>query len=72
MGIFDLFKKGDKKSDVLNTDNGILGPTFLEGFTEHIDNPKDLHSHEWRRKLRTAKALRKIQNQILRSASRGL
>jgi len=61
MGIFDLFNKGDNKSDILNTDNGILGPTFLEGFTEHIDNPKDLHSHEWRRKLRTASANRKFK-----------
>ena len=61
MGIFDLFNKGDNKSDILNTDNGILGPTFLKGFTEHIDNPKDLHSHEWRRKLRTASANRKFK-----------
>ena len=61
MGIFDLFNKGDNKSDILNTDNGILGPTFLKGFTEHIDNPKDLNSHEWRRKLRTASANRKFK-----------
>ncbi|WP_424003490.1 hypothetical protein [Maribacter sp. IgM3_T14_3] len=61
MGIFDLFKKGNNKSDILNTDNGILGPIFLKGFTEHIDNPKDLHSHEWRRELRTATVNRKFK-----------
>lgn len=54
MGIFDLFKKGNNKSGILNTDNGILGPTFLDGLTEHIENPKNFHSHEWRRKLRNA------------------
>lgn len=33
------------------TDNGVVGPTFLEGFTEHITNPVGLHDHEWRRRL---------------------
>jgi len=54
MGIFDLFKKGSNKSDVLNTYNGISGPTFLDDFTVHIENPKKLHSHEWRRKLKSS------------------
>ncbi|MEP2279873.1 hypothetical protein [Maribacter sp.] len=51
MGIFGMSKKGSNKSHVFDTDNGVLGPTFLEGITEHIENPKELHSHEWRRKL---------------------
>ena len=52
MAIFDMFKKNNKSINSI-TDNGILGPTFLDGLTEHIVNPKDLHSHEWRRKLKT-------------------
>ena len=52
MAIFDMFKKNNKSINS-TTDNGILGPTFLEGLTEHIVNPKDIHSHEWRRKLKT-------------------
>ncbi|WP_298311108.1 hypothetical protein [uncultured Aquimarina sp.] len=52
MGIFDIFKK-EKKTSKSSTYNGILGPTFLEGNVEHILNPEKLHSHEWRRKLKT-------------------
>jgi len=52
MGLFDIFKK-DKDSNVSTTDNGVSGPTFLEGLTEHIENPKNLLSHEWRRRLIT-------------------
>ena len=52
MAIFDINKKNNKSSNS-TTGNGILGPTFLDGLTEHIENPKDLHSHEWRRKLKT-------------------
>lgn len=52
MGLLDIFKK-DKKSNNLTTDNGVLGPTFLDGLTEHIQNPKNLLSHEWRRRLKT-------------------
>ena len=52
MAIFNMFKKNNKFSNS-TTDNGISGPTFLDGLTEHIANPKDLHSHEWRRKLKT-------------------
>lgn len=47
-----MFKK-DNKSSNSTTNNGVLGPAFLDGLTEHIQNPKDLHSYEWRRKLRT-------------------
>ncbi len=52
MGLFDLFKKKENSS-IPTTDNGILGPTFFDGLATHIDNPKDLHSHEWRRQLKT-------------------
>ena len=52
MGLFDLFKKKENSS-ITTTDNGILGPTFFDGLTTHIENPKDLHSHEWRRQLKT-------------------
>ena len=33
------------------TDNGVPGPTFLVGLTEHISDPQNLHDHEWRRRL---------------------
>lgn len=49
MGLFDFFKKSDT-----TTDNGILGPTHLDGFTEHIQNPKGLENIEWRRKIRSS------------------
>jgi len=52
MKFLDLFKK-NKKNNYATTDNGILGPTFLDGLTEHIENPSDLLSHEWRRRLKT-------------------
>ncbi len=52
MGLFDLFKKKENSS-IPTTDNGILGPTFFDGLTTHIENPRDLHSHEWRRQLKT-------------------
>ena len=61
MGIFDLFKKGSNKSDVLNTDNGISGPTFLDSLTELIENPKELHLHEWRRKLKSSSGNTKLK-----------
>lgn len=51
MGIFDIFKNNKV---VKSTDNGILGPTFLEMFTEHIQNPDKLETHEWRRKLKSS------------------
>jgi hypothetical protein len=50
MGLFDIFKK-EPKTNISTTENGILGPTYFDGLTKHIDNPKDLHSTEWRRKL---------------------
>lgn len=52
MGLYAIFKKSSKQPNS-TTDNGVLGPTFLDGLTEHIQNPKDLHSHEWRRQLKT-------------------
>jgi hypothetical protein len=52
MGLLDIFKKNNDPK-ILTTDNEVLGPTFLEGLTEHIQNPKDLHSHEWRRRVKT-------------------
>lgn len=61
MGIFDIFKKTDKNPNNFTTENGILGPTFLEGLTEHIQNPKKLHSHEWRRKLKATSGQTKFK-----------
>lgn len=51
MGIFDIFKR-EKHPKNSTTDNGVLGPVYLEGFTEHIENPINLISHEWRRRLK--------------------
>ncbi len=53
MGFLDIFKKDNKTKDS-TTDNGVPGPSFLDDFTEQIQNPKDVHSHEWRRQLKTA------------------
>ena len=33
----------------------------MDGFTAHIDNPKDLHSHEWRRRLKTSSGQTKFK-----------
>lgn len=60
MGLFDIFKKKDKK-DPSTTDNGIPGPTFLDGLTEHIAHPHDLQKHEWRRTLKAASGQRKFK-----------
>lgn len=60
MGIFNFLKK-EGKSKNTNTNNGVLGPTFLDGCTIQIDNPKDLHSHEWRRKLKTSSGQTKFK-----------
>ena len=49
MGIFDTFKK---KAN-FTTDNGVLGPTFFDDLTVHIQNPEDLQFGEWRRQLKT-------------------
>jgi hypothetical protein len=43
------------------TDNEVLGPTFLDGLTEHIQNPRDLHSHEWRRQLKSTSGEKKFK-----------
>jgi len=50
MGLLSLFVKPRPA----NTDNRIPGPTFLEGITAHIEQPRNLLPNEWRRKLRTA------------------
>ncbi len=60
MGILDIFKK-DNKPFNSTTDNGVLGPTFLDGLTENFENPKELHSHEWRRKLKTTSGQTKFK-----------
>ncbi len=52
MAIFDTFKKHNKSNNS-STDNGILGPTYLDGLTEHIENSKGLFYSEWRRKLKS-------------------
>lgn len=49
MGLFSLFVKPRPAT----TDNKVPGPTFLEGITTHIENPRHLRSHEWRRRLCT-------------------
>jgi hypothetical protein len=43
------------------TDNGIPGPIFLEGLTEQITDPSDLHDHEWRRRLRSQSGKNKFR-----------
>lgn len=60
MGFFNLFKRKpestkplDTKKTAATTDNGVQGPTFLDGLTEQISNPKGLKPFEWRRQLRT-------------------
>ncbi|MEO7308375.1 MAG: hypothetical protein ABIR78_13570 [Ferruginibacter sp.] len=50
MGLFDFLKK-DKTTSTLTTDNGLLGPTYLEEFTQHIIDAKKVEPFEWRRKL---------------------
>lgn len=52
MGLLDIFRKR-QESPKSTTNNGVLGPTFLKGLTEHIENPKDLRLNEWRRRLKT-------------------
>lgn len=51
MGLFDFLKKDKTTSSTLTTDNGLLGPTYLEDFTQHIIDPKKVEPFEWRRKL---------------------
>lgn len=58
MGLFNIFNT-DRKTGT--TDNGVLGPTFLDGLTEQIVGPKNLQKHEWRRKLRAKSGQRKFK-----------
>jgi hypothetical protein len=53
MAFFNFFQK-DHKASNSTTENGVLGPTYLDGLTGHIQNPNDLHDHEWRRQLKSA------------------
>ena len=54
MGLFNIFGKAKEKTESQTTDNGVAGPTYFDGVTEHIVAPKNLQSHEWRRKLKSA------------------
>jgi hypothetical protein len=49
MYLFNFFKK--RLPD--NSDNGVLGPNYLEGYTKTIPQPKHLKPYEWRRQLAT-------------------
>ena len=60
MGILDIFKKNNKPNN-LTTDNGVLGPTSLDGLTEPIQKPQDPHTHEWRRQLKTTSGNKKFK-----------
>jgi hypothetical protein len=60
MGLFDIFKKEDKPNNS-TTDNGVLGPTFLDGLTEQIVNPKKLEKFEWRRQLKSSSGQTKFK-----------
>lgn len=60
MSIFNLFKK-DKQPNKPGTDNGVPGPTWLEGMTAHIQDPQKLLVHEWRRQLQTPGGLTSFQ-----------
>lgn len=53
MGLFDLFK-GKNKNIKSAAGNGIAGPTYFEGLTEDIIDPKGLLPHEWRRQLKSS------------------
>ena len=53
MGLFEFFKR-DRNNVKSPTDKGImLGPTFFDGWTEPVKDPKKLLPHEWRGKLKT-------------------
>ena len=58
MGLFDSFRK---KATTEDSDNGVPGPTFLEGKVKLVENPVKLLSHEWRRKLQLDNHLFKIR-----------
>jgi len=48
MNFLNFFNKKDPKRISANE---LLGPTYLEGFTEKIVNPVGLSKNEWKRKL---------------------
>jgi len=51
MGLLDIFR-ANTKPNLSTTDKGILGPTYLEGLTEHIVSPKNLGTREWRMRIK--------------------
>ncbi|MRG44094.1 hypothetical protein GFS24_03165 [Chitinophaga sp. SYP-B3965] len=53
MGLFNFLKR--------KTDNGILSPTFLEGFTAPVQHRSKLGDKEWRRKIQTASGQTKFR-----------
>lgn len=59
MGLLDGFFK--KRETIEDSDNGILGPTFLDGKVKLVENPVKLLSHEWRRQLQLSNHLFKIR-----------
>ena len=48
------FKFGDKNERPKDSDNGILGFTHLDQFTEVVKNPGNLKKFEWRRSLKSS------------------
>ncbi len=50
--LFRLFKS-EKKTPKIATDNDVLGPLYLNGFTESI-NAKCVQTFEWRRQIKSA------------------
>jgi hypothetical protein len=58
MGLFDSFKKRVTTED---SDNGVPGPTFLQGRVKVVENPVKLLGHEWRRQLQLDNHLFKIR-----------
>jgi len=52
MSVFNFFKKKNK-IDNLTSENGIIGPKYLDGLTDIIKNPNKIQIHEWKRVLKT-------------------
>lgn len=52
MGLFTFFKR-PKRDASLSTHKELLGPTYLEGWTESSEGPEKRLPHEWRGKLKT-------------------
>jgi hypothetical protein len=52
MGLFNLFKN-NQPSNPSKTGPVLLGPAYLDGLTEPIDNAGKLKSYEWQGRLKT-------------------